>query len=245
MFCSKRCSNQQYRLKNKNIVKEIIYSGTCIICGEPKRASNKSACSKLCGAKVTAIINAGFDCNEIINNKKKCTKCGISKNITEFARNKLSPIGLSTICKKCDNAIMREYRKSEKYKAYRNKYQRNREKIDVKFALNRRISCAVKDSLKCKGEHGKRGRHWEDLVGFTLDELKAHLESQFVNGMGWHNRKKWHIDHIIPVNSYDYEKAEDDNFKKCWRLENLRPLWASENISKSDKLGLDIQIGLM
>ena len=41
---------------------------------------------------------------------------------------------------------------------------------------------------------------------------------------------KWQIDHIIPQSDLPYTSMEDDNFKKCWALENLRPLSAKQNI---------------
>ena len=31
-------------------------------------------------------------------------------------------------------------------------------------------------------------------------------------------------------------KPEHTDFKKCWSLKNLRPLWSLENMSKNDKL---------
>jgi hypothetical protein len=60
-----------------------------------------------------------------------------------------------------------------------------------------------------------------------------YLESQFVEGMSWENHGKWHIDHIKPVCSFNFNSREDEDFKKCWALENLRPLWAKENLKKS------------
>ena len=37
------------------------------------------------------------------------------------------------------------------------------------------------------------------------------------------------------VLKFDYTSTEDESFKECWALENLQPLWASENISKGSK----------
>jgi hypothetical protein len=41
---------------------------------------------------------------------------------------------------------------------------------------------------------------------------------------------KWQIDHIIPQSDLPYYSMEDENFKKCWALENLRPLSAKQNV---------------
>ena len=63
-----------------------------------------------------------------------------------------------------------------------------------------------------------------------------HLKKQFDDKMTWDNYGKWHIDHKIPKSHFKYEIAEDPEFKKCWALENLQPLWAIENYRKGDKL---------
>ena len=34
----------------------------------------------------------------------------------------------------------------------------------------------------------------------------------------------WNIDHIIPQSTLPYTSMDDEIFKKCWALENLRPL---------------------
>ena len=54
--------------------------------------------------------------------------------------------------------------------------------------------------------------------------------------MSWNNYGKWHVDHIIPISSFKFESIHDVEFKKCWSLDNLQPLWGSENIIKSNKL---------
>lgn len=116
-------------------------------------------------------------------------------------------------------------------------YSRNkmREKMeDDAFRLHSNISRAVRASIK-----DKLRRPWENLVGYTLDELISHLERQFLSGMSWKNhgkgKGKWHIDHIIPRALHAYESADDADFKACWALSNLRPLWSEENISKHAK----------
>lgn len=81
----------------------------------------------------------------------------------------------------------------------------------------------------------KKGKRTDQVLGFTADDLRAHLERQFVKGMGWHNMGEWHIDHIVPVSSFTITSADDADFKACWALTNLRPMWADENRSKGDK----------
>ena len=66
-----------------------------------------------------------------------------------------------------------------------------------------------------------------------MEELRTHLENQFDDWMNWGNHGLWHIDHIIPVASFDFTSMEDEDFKKCWALENLQPLKDTENMRKN------------
>lgn len=122
---------------------------------------------------------------------------------------------------------------AEKVRGYRKKSKlRYRQTVKGKlcYAMNTRIWKYLKRGIKA-------GRRWEDLVGYTADRLKCHLEKQFILGMTWENHGPyWHIDHIIPVSAFNFEKPEDIDFKSCWALKNLRPLLAKENLSKWNKL---------
>lgn len=82
---------------------------------------------------------------------------------------------------------------------------------------------------------GKAGKPWFDLVDYSLDDLRRHIERQFVKGMSWDNMGEWHIDHIVPVAAFEFSSPEDAEFKACWSLSNLRPMWARENQRKSAK----------
>ena len=68
-----------------------------------------------------------------------------------------------------------------------------------------------------------------DFLGCTPQELKIYFENLFTDGMNWENMGQWHIDHIRPVASF--ENPEDP---ACWHYTNLQPLWAEDNLSKSD-----------
>lgn len=80
--------------------------------------------------------------------------------------------------------------------------------------------------------------HTFDLLGYSISDLMAHLEKQFSDGMSWANYGAWHIDHIKPICSFEFDSKDDNQFIKCWSLDNLRPLWAKDNLVKSafDKL---------
>lgn len=72
------------------------------------------------------------------------------------------------------------------------------------------------------------------LLGCSLDELRDHLERQFSEGMTWDNYGDWHIDHRLPCASFDLSNPDEQ--KVCFNYTNLQPLWAKDNLSKSDRL---------
>jgi hypothetical protein len=106
--------------------------------------------------------------------------------------------------------------------------------------INKVFRASIWSALKGK----KDFRSWRNLVGYDVTELKAHLESLFVDGMNWSNYGEWRlggplrwvIDHKRPRASFSFSNAEDPQFKECWGLANLQPMWGPENARKGDKL---------
>lgn len=110
-----------------------------------------------------------------------------------------------------------------KARAYRN--------ASISRVLNGRVSARLREQLR----ENKDWRSTSELLGYSMRELSAHLERQFLPGMSWGNMGEWHIDHVIPLSSFDISGPEDPELRAAWALPNLRPLWASENIRKKDK----------
>jgi ssDNA-binding Zn-finger/Zn-ribbon topoisomerase 1 len=103
--------------------------------------------------------------------------------------------------------------------------------------LNNRMGSDI-----CRALSGqKKGRHWEILVGYTVEQLVKHLEKNFLPNMTWENRSEWHIDHKIPKSVFNYKTPEDIDFKKCWALKNLRPIWKEDNLKKWNHLSRPFQ----
>ena len=121
------------------------------------------------------------------------------------------------------------------------KESRNKLRSTPKGNLSHRMTTALGRSLR----RGKAGRSWESIVGFTADQLKIHLEKRFKDGMSWENYGEWHIDHKIPVSAFNFEKSEDIDFKRCWTLKNLQPLWRHANLQKHKKLEKPFQPSLI
>lgn len=110
-----------------------------------------------------------------------------------------------------------------------NARKRRAERVDVR--LRSRVSSQFRYCLAT----GKGGRATESLLGYTIGELRAHLERQFLKGMSWESMGKWHIDHIVPLASFTITGPDDPELRRAWALPNLRPLWAKENMSKGAK----------
>lgn len=93
---------------------------------------------------------------------------------------------------------------------------------------------AVHFKMKRKMTHAIRRRadiHWKAL-GYSSAQLLQRLESLFKEGMSWENYGEWHVDHIVPVSAFRFLSEEDEQFRSCWSLSNLQPLWAQENMRK-------------
>lgn len=144
--------------------------------------------------------------------------------------------------KYCEENKEKQYKRKREFflnnKNRLNELRRIREtkqrRNDIRYNLDKRIGRAIWYSLR----KNKNGYHWEDLVGYTVEELKQHLENQFKEGMNWDKFLKGeiHIDHIIPKSLFKYNDSEDREFKQCWALANLQPLWAEDNIKKSNEV---------
>jgi hypothetical protein len=121
----------------------------------------------------------------------------------------------------------------DKFRDREKTYKRKRLYENIKIRISHNISTYIRSSLNSS----KNGCHWETIVGYTLNELILHLESQFNDIMNWNNYGSyWQIDHIVPIAAFNYISYEDEAFKKCWSLKNLQPLPISINCSKGDKI---------
>ena len=163
--------------------------------------------------------------------KDNCSRCNKSRG---YVRKE----GLDKRCRSCasyESSIGRSSplkgKKTGKPAHNRGKYYSN----PLKKILKNRMSRRMRHALSGRNL-SKNWVHIFELMGYTVEDLKIHLESKFTQGMTWENIGEWHIDHIIPESYFNYKSVNDDDFKKCWSLENLQPLWAKDNIMKSNKI---------
>lgn len=107
----------------------------------------------------------------------------------------------------------RDLEKTDERKKYRYNYNKNSHTLRWRLFL--------KNTLKRLGK-SKEGKTI-DLLGYSVLELKQHLELLFTDGMSWDNYGEWHIDHIKPVSSFNV----DTPIHVVNNLSNLQPLWAT------------------
>jgi len=106
---------------------------------------------------------------------------------------------------------------------------------DPMHRINRSFSETIRRQFRSIRKNKKIGG-WKQCVGYTLSELKDHLEQQFTEGMSWDNYGEWHVDHIIPKSAFTFSTNADAQFLACWSLDNLRPLWGKDNSIKGDNI---------
>ena len=185
---------------------------------------------------------------------KICSRCKIEKPVLEFTFSNSSKDGFNYKCKSCQG----DWRKAnvESIKAYAKKwnaenpeyhpkksseyYHTNKDRLQelakirneipqVKLArgLRNRMSAAIRGKYKT-------GSAISDL-GCSMNFLLDYLEWHFYDNMTWENQGDvWHIDHIIPLDSFDLEDREE--FLKAAHYTNLQPLLVYDNLSKGAKL---------
>lgn len=180
---------------------------------------------------------------------KICNTCNIQQSTDNYHKDKHKKLGYRNKCKKCCKEYNDNYRNNNKnyFKKYREnnkqyfinknkaqkenkrKYQKNRRATDSLYKLKGTLRNRIYIMFKFK--NWKKNKSTEEMLGADYESVKEHLEGTFQEGMTWSNHGKWHIDHIIPLDS---AKTEQELMKLC-HYTNLQALWAEDNIRKSNK----------
>ena len=216
-------------------------------------ARGLTPCIGNCGAMVEWRTNKQIYCEACRLEKKRATarvvmaKQRVKKGITPVKGKeyKCSVCGVMYVrtmvhshrCSKCQSEfntartrlVSVKKKKTEEGKAYQRAWFKEKRLADPPYRISQHFSVLMNRSLG----KAKAGRSWKTFVDYTLEELMSHLERQFLPGMTWENKGEWHIDHIVPRSSFEYESPDDPEFKQAWALTNLRPLWAIDNIRKN------------
>ena len=185
--------------------------------------------------------------------KKVCGKCKGEFGLSEFHKDKSRKDGYAYFCKECRRIYSQIDRVKEKVKLYQqsdkgkenakmsrqtieykervNSYERRKRCDDSNYHITQILRSRLTNAFKVQDI--RKNNKTLDLLGCSLDHLKQHLESQFQEGMNWENYGEWHIDHKKPCAAFDL--TDEDQQKECFNYTNLQPLWAVDNIRKSDK----------
>lgn len=223
----------------------------CEVCNKifevyPCRVKNQGA--KYCSNKCQRI---GVGIKRSKNYKHQtfiCGHCGkeTKRKPSVIMKNKINYCSMGCMAKDYKNRM--SGKKNPNYKdgrcediiKYNINFLKQKKKNDPKFRLRINIGIQIYKAIRSK----KSGRSWESLVEYTLKDLTKHIEKQFKPGMTWDNYGEWHIDHIIPVAVFNFTKPEHRDFKRCWALKNLQPLWGEDNCRKQAKLEKHFQPSL-
>ena len=214
LYCCDYCRRQaDYKRRKEGTSNKKVYSVRCKQCGVMFETHHKGQmyCNRQC-----------FYASRI----RICEMCGKEYKPTCRSRRYCSIA--------CAGKAHKEYSTAEEKKLARNRQESMRRRTDPSFVIRNRMR-----SLMCNSLRGnKGGKKWEDIVGYSVEELRSHLEKQFTGDMSWKHflAGEIHIDHKIPVSVFNFESISDIDFKKCWAISNLQPLWAFDNMSKSDRL---------
>jgi len=122
----------------------------------------------------------------------------------------------------------------DKHREYKRNYQQHLRDTNPTYKLISYFRTAIYQVLK--ESNVEKNKHYFDVLQYTPKQLIDHLELQFTDGMTWENYGVWHVDHIKPISSFSIVEMGDNEFMKCWCLNNLQPMWGEENIRKSNKV---------
>jgi len=153
---------------------------------------------------------------------KKCAKCKVKKDRSEFTKDRRLKSGLISQCKQCKKEWRegnKEYAKkwNKENKEHSNNYAKTKYKTDSLFKLKTNLRNTVNRYLK----NGKSKRT-EAILGMTYKAFKERLGECDSNT---------HLDHIIPQN---WAKNEEELYTLN-HYSNFQLLTAEENISKGDR----------
>jgi hypothetical protein len=165
----------------------------------------------------------------------RCERCGESHKKNSAKKRQAAYRSVPGVVEKQREAAKSDGRKAKRSAADKRRRSTPRSKFEsaVKLGIRRGLQGG-----------SKAGRKTFDLLGYTVDDLRAHLEKQFTGGMSWDNYGDWHIDHIIPLSAHNYSSPDHEDFKRAWALSNLQPLWAMDNIKKNARLSAPFQPSL-
>ena len=199
---------------------------------------------------------------------KKCNKCKnvfAIDNYQKYYSKRDKYFAYHPTCKNCLSVYNKKYRKvywqknkkklSEKNKIYRIKNSEKIKKINKEWQKNNRKQINEKYKIKYDCDYlykikfnirnrvsksfyrngFKKNTKTANILGADWNTVKNYIQNQFTDNMSWDNFNKIHIDHKIPLAaaSTEFEVIALNHYT------NLQPLWADDNLKKSDKYNIE------
>ena len=218
----------------ENIVDEIIRLYNEEMLGSP-------SISEKIGVHKSIIIRILKDNNVNVGKSGRKYKGGKSESDKRYyEKNREKKLKYFSDWQKENRKKLNEYHKEwrekniDKHRENKRNYEKTRKAKDPLYKLISNFRTAIYQVLK-ENNVDKNG-HYFEILKYSPQELISHLEKQFKDGMTWDNYGKWHVDHSVPISSFNIKEIGDSEFMKCWSLSNLQPMWEEENIKKSNKI---------
>jgi hypothetical protein len=166
----------------------------------------------------------------------KCTKCKEHKTKEMFPKRNGTKKGIKSNCKVCEYKRQKEWKlkNKERLTEYKRNWKIAKKSTDPFFKFNNNVRKNIQLSFKRGKNQFKKNAKAETILGCTIQEFTAYIQSKFTEGMTLENHGVcgWHLDHIIPVSS----AKNEEELIKLNHYTNFQPLWAIDNIIKSNKI---------
>lgn len=153
---------------------------------------------------------------------KRCAKCGELKGIKDFPTHSTSTDGYAAYCRDCKNELAKLRRlrdplaRLRHYTVTRIKNEFPKEKVPADIHTN-----------------------LEHYLGYKLTELVRALRNDIKAREGISLVKSfmldYHLDHKKPHSSFKVVEIGDEEFQKCWAIDNLWMIPAKTNLQKGAK----------
>lgn len=198
-------------------LKSFISGKACVACGTAIRYTSDAGC---------------VECIKIHSNQRR-----IRAKTDKHLHEKLKGYGreAKARARQTDEGRQAIYRANKKY------VEKNKLKVNAYYAAKRANDPVFKMASWSRSvlrkvlerQNKRKDAKCVEIVGYTGEMLKAHIERQFTRGMSWALVGRGiHIDHIVSVAEMMRNGMTDPCVINA--LSNLRPMWAKANMLKSD-----------
>jgi len=249
-YCSKKCAKvgQNLRKRNRKLRQRILTteSVSCLICSREfiPSGTRTRCCSDRCTNENKRIIK--WFVNDRLNRLEQSKRSydryiRIVRKAHDKPSSPTASLPTKTYILNCSNCGC-GYEKQWKYNKSKGfsycsptcrKLRWQRTSGNRAMGRARRIDKNMGERIRKTVKNRRDASDWRDMVGYTNAELLEHLERQFINGMTWDNYGSvWHIDHVKPLDHFNYKTSKNKQFRKAWALSNLMPRFATTAIAQ-------------